>query len=233
MANKTFQEFTDYLQFSFGQTDELITTSLTNSGSTNMYGVWINTAYHDITERGKFWNLPRRFYFPELETDDTKTTSDGVAYVAYPDNCYYPQEIYDTTNNRHLKWRPWTWYVNKTNRSDTSAEGEPAYWTRRASSGSQYIYLYPTPDTDSETITIYFRRKVVDISGTSTTLIGEEWDEPILMLAMIKGRMWMNDWDKVEKLKGEWLNMVRDRQDTYTPEELARRESFRPDPRWM
>jgi len=227
----TFQEFTDYLQFHFGQTSELLTTDLTNSGSTNMYGKWINKAYHDITERGKFWTLKKRFYFPELETDDTAATEDGVAYVSYPDYCYYPQEVYDETNNVHLKWMPWTQYVDKTDRLDTSKESNPTKWTRRGSEGDQYIYLYPTPDTDDESLRIYYRRKVIDISGTGTTLIGEEWDEPILILAMMKGRMWMNDWDKVAKLKEEWIDMVKDRQDIYVAEELGRRENFRPDPR--
>jgi len=232
MGNWTFQEFEDFLQFSFGQTSELITTALTNSGTTNLYGVWVNAAYHDLTERGKFYGLKKRFYFPELETSEAGATTDGTAYIDYPTSCYYPQDLYDATNNRHLKWIPWKQYISKTDRADTSQEGEPHSWTRRADSNTQYIYLYPTPDTDDEVITIYYRQKVTDISGTSTTLIGEEWDEPILYLAMIKGSMWMNDWGKVAKLKEEWIDMVRDRQDTYTPEEMARREVFRPHPAW-
>lgn len=227
MGDYTANEFADHLEFSFGMDSGIRAANLPNSGSTNMYNKWLNAAYHDITERGKFWNLNKRFYFPELEDDTTRLTTDGTAYIEYPSTCYYPQELYDETNNRYLTWKPWSWYVKKTDRSDTSKEGEPSHWTRRAASGSQYIYLHPTPDTDDETIRVYFRRRVVDISDTDTTLIGAEWDEPILMLAMFKGKIRMNDWEAAERLKDEWIDMVKDRRDTYTPEEMSRKEYFR------
>lgn len=215
-----FDDFKTYLKFQFGNNEDL---EVYGDASINMYGVWFNLAYHDITERHKFWNIKKRFYFPELEASTTDTTADGTAYIDVPSDCLFVEHVYDTTNDRHLHWIPWNKYVAYTDRTDTSKEGEPHEWHRRGS----YIYLYRTPDTDSETMTIYYRKRVSDLTGTSATLIGDEWDEPILLLANIKGNMWMRDWGQVEKLKDEFEDMVKDRMEIYTPEELSRQGNFR------
>ena len=228
MGNWTFSEGKAFLKFQFGQNADLESVD-----GRNMYGVWWNTAYRDLTERHQFWSIKKRFYFPELEDDVALTTTDGTPYISAPTRMLFPQEVYDETNNRWLKWIPWREYIKKTDRSNTSAEGEPARWTRRSSSDSRYLYFHPTPDTDDETLRLYYRKRMADLTGTGLTLIGEEWDEVILILAAIKGNMWMNDWVKVEKLKGEFMDMIKDRADIYTPEELARRGNFRLHPAYI
>ncbi len=225
MGNWSFSEFSTFLKFQFGQNEDL-----ENVDGTNFYEEWINAAYRDITERHKFWDVKKRFYFPELETSTTKTTTDGTAYVTKPTDALFIQEIFDETNEKHLKFIPWRQYVDKTDRSDTDNESNPTKWTTRDS----YIYLYPTPDTDDESLTVYYRQRITELSDSSdTTDLGEEWDEPILVLAAIKGNMWMNDWGKVEKLKEEWKDMVKDRLEIYTPEELARKEWVRIHPSYL
>lgn len=215
MGTWTFTNFKDYAKFQCGQRTDLET-------GTNYYGVWVNAAYIDLTTRNKFWQLriPKRFYFPELETSTTKTTTDGTAYVAMPTDALIIREVYDTTNNVHLEQIPWSKYIHKTDRTTSTAEGDPTQWVRQGSN----IYLYRTPGTTGDTITIYYRKIPAVLTGTSATVIGIEWDEPILHLALNKGFMWLHEYDKAEIHKKEFIDMVTSLIDVYYEEEKARRD---------
>lgn len=209
-----------------GQHSEL--ESATDKGI-NLYEAWINAAYRDITTRDKFWNLKKSFYFPELETEDLlQTTTDGQRYIDTPTDCLFPQEVYDYTNKRQLDWMPWSEYVGKTDRFDSASRAEPKRWHRRG----LYIYLYPTPDSDSDAIYIYYKQRVVDLITTKTTIIGPEWDEPILTLATIKGWSWRRDWDAVKEYRTEFLEQVANLVTVYGAEEKARRGHLTPDSRY-
>jgi len=90
---KTFAELKSYLKFQFGNR-----TDLESVDSENMYGVWINMAYQNLTTRNRFWSLNRNFKFPELrDTDTSQTTTDGTAYVNVPSGAVVIYNVLDTT----------------------------------------------------------------------------------------------------------------------------------------
>jgi len=223
MAAWGYDDFVGYLKFRLGERSEL--ESATDQ-SQNLYGVWINSAYRQLTNSDRVWGLALDYCFPELNVESVPaTTTDGVQYVSTPTDCLYIQEVYDYTNSKRLDWIPWAEYVGYTNRYDTTAEGEPNKWHRRG----EYIYLHPTPDTTGEYIYIYYRKKVPNLSGTDETLIGDEWDEVILTLATIKGLIWLRDWDKVKDLKDEWRDMVTGLVGHPSKEQRAQRANIQPE----
>lgn len=221
MGTWTFADFKGYMKFQNGNRTDIET-------PTNYYGIWTNAAYIDLTTRNKFWQarVPKRFYFPELETSTTKTTTDGTAYVAMPTDGLIIRELYDETNNVWLEEIPHSKYVAKTDRATATAESNPTKWVRQGSN----LYLYPTPDTTGETIRIYYRKRPAVLTGSSATLIGTEWDEPILHLALNKGFMWLHEYDKAEIHKKEFMDMLTSLVDVYYEEEKARRDFIQVDP---
>jgi len=219
----SYADFIAYLKFRLGERTEL--ESATDQ-SQNLYGVWINSAYRQLTNSDRVWGLALDYCFPELHIESVPaTTSDGVQYVSAPSDCLYIEEVYDYTNSKRLDWIPWSKYVGYTDRYTATSEGEPNEWHRRG----EYIYLHPTPDTDGEYIYIYYRKKVPDLSGTDETLIGSEWDEVILSLATVKGLIWLRDWDTVEKLKDEAREMITNLVGHVSKEQRAQRGKIEPE----
>lgn len=219
MGTYTFSQFKTFAKLHLGNNTEF-------ESPINYYETWVNAAYTQLTTQDKFWGIRKSFYFPQLETSDTtKSTSDGVAYVTLPTDCLIVREVYDRTNDIHLKWMPWSEYVHKTNRTDTTAEGESSYWVRQGSS----IYLYPTPD-GTHALTIYYRKVPAILTASATTAIGVEWDEAILSLAVYKAFMWTGEYEKAKIFKQEFLDTVAGIVTIYSQEEKARDEVWRIDP---
>ena len=226
MGVYTFSEFKDYMKLRFGQMTELESVN-----SVNMYGVWINAAYLDLTTKHKMWEIGLDFEFPELKTsDDSQATSDGVAYIDVPSDCLIVTDVDDTENDNRLDWRPWGWYISQTGRSDTDQEGTPDFWVRYGS----YIYLYRTPD-DAYDMEVWYRKKPALLSAaTGVTLIGSEWDELILELACYKGFRWIHDYDKAGSCKEEIKSLLLERLGIYNQEKRAmRNKRVRPSSRFM
>ena len=177
MGTYTYTLFKSYLKLRCGS----------NSAFDDYYGVWVNSAYSFLTTSETIGGVRKRMYFPELEVNDTVTTSNGFAVVSPPTDCLITREIYDSTNTRRLDWIPLSEYVNKTDRADTSAEGQPQKWTRMGS----YYYLWPTPDA-TYSLLVYYKKRPTALSGASdVTAIGKEWDDIILELATSIARNWM------------------------------------------
>ena len=225
MGDYTYDSFIKYVKFRMGQR-----TDLSSVDSEDLYGTWVNAAYKMLTSKNVIFGIKgfhKSFYFPELETADTsQSTVDGTAYIDVPSDCLVIREVEDTTNDRLLTPTSWREYKKYADRADTSAESEPTEWVRRGT----YIYLHPTPD-DAYTMTIDYRQRVtVDISGDSTTDIGNEWDEPILQLATYKGLMWMEEFDKAQIVKEEFKETVADILGIYFQEELGREKHLGLDP---
>jgi len=196
----------------------------------NFYEEWVNDAYIQITTKNRFWGLKKDFDFPELHVSSTGTnTADGTAYINSTASVLYIEEVYDATSNVHLEWMPWSWYISKTDRSNTSAENNPEYWHRRGTVGTNDLFLYPTPDS-SYSIIYDFRKRPPVITSAQATLIGAEWDEPILMLALIKGCQRMGMFEKAQHLKAEWIDMVSGM--LGGKEELAKRGGIKPKYEW-
>lgn len=208
-----FDSFKEQLKLRSGNRSDL---EAAGDSSLNYFGIWINSAYRQLCTQDNILGLKKKLYFPQLMTSTTKSTTDGTAYVTVPTDVLYITEVYDTTNNRKLKQISWKKYIEYTDRSDTTAEGEADEWTRYGG----YIYLHPTPDTSSETLTVYYKKLVADLSGTSTTDIGAEWDDVIIELAAYKMFVWLHEYDKSKFCREAFLEMAGGLANIYNLEEL-------------
>jgi hypothetical protein len=185
------------------------------TNSLNFYGIWVNHAYKQICSSHRLMGINKRFRIPELETSTTASTVDGTAYISTPSDCVVVRTVYDTTNNAKLDQIAWKKYISYTDRTNTTAEGDPTEWTR---AGAR-IYLHPTPDA-AMTMTVYYKKLPSDLTGTATTEIGAEWDEPIILLASYKGFTWTGQFDKAKACREELLETIAGLIQVYGEEEL-------------
>jgi hypothetical protein len=193
------------------------------TGTTNYIGIWVNQALRDLTTKNRYMGLRKNFVFPQLETSTDDTTVDGQTYIDVPSDALIVRHLYDTTNNKKLSRIRWYDYVDYTDRETTTAEGKPTEWVR----SSNKLYLHPTPD-DAYVIDIFYKKLHPELSADAdVTLIGDEWDDVLVQLAVIKGQMWMNDWDKVKALKEVWLEDVSGMLGIYDQEELDMRPQIK------
>ena len=192
----TYAKFKTYLKFICGNREDV-----ESIGGDNMYGVWINSAYKQLTTSYRFWDLQRNFRFPELETSTSSNTTDGTAYISVPSDNFVPLYLYDSTNDRFLDYIRPKEYFEYTDRSDTDNEGEPTEWTWTGS----YFYLHPTPD-DTYAISVHYREVPEALSAsTDTTTIGDIWDKPILWLAAYEAKMMLREFDDAEGYKKAFI----------------------------
>jgi len=217
MGTWTFTELQDYTKLQFGN----------NTGwetPTDYYAIWVNTAYKRLATQDRFWGLKRNFYFPQLETSTTANTIDGTAYVSVPADCLVVRQLYDTTNDYLLINIPHSQYVSYADRADTTAEGKPKEWVRQGT----YLYLWPTPDS-VYTIRIYYRKVPASLTlGADVTLLGTEWDEPIVTLAAYTGKMWTMDYEKAKYLRDAFVEQASGIMTIYGDEEKARETYIHP-----
>jgi hypothetical protein len=226
MGSLAFDDMTELLKFRAGNNAAL--DSAMASG-TNLYQTWLNQAYRQLCSQDYILGLKKRLYFPQLMTSSTASTVDGQAYVSTPSGALYITEVFDTTNGKKLSHITWKQYIEYTDRTTASSEGDPSEWTR---SGSR-IYLHPTPD-GVMTMTIYYKKLPSDLSGTLTTDIGAEWDDVILELAAYKMFSWTHeDAAKIKLAKESFLEMAAGLADIYWNSEKDRDESFGPSPGYM
>lgn len=220
MGTLTFSQMSDYALFQLGgpSRTELIS-------PTNYISRWINSALSDLTTKNRYMGLKRNFVFPELEVSTTLTTVDGQAYVTTPSDCLIVRYVYDTTNNVKLTRMNWYSYVSYTDRATATSEGKPSEWVR----SSTKIYLHPTPDS-AYVVEVFYKKKHAALSAAAdVTLIGSEWDDIIVQLAVIKGSQWMKDWDSVKQLKSDWLETVSSMLGIYDQEERDRHDNVKGD----
>jgi len=217
MGTYTYSTFQSNLTFELHKRDDI----------SAYVGNWINAAYLDLTTRDRFWDLkvPQPIVFPELCTSSASTTTDGRAYISLPTDCLYPITIHDATSDKRLHNMTWRAYIEKTDRADTTAESQLDKWVRYGG----YIYLYPTPDASYSLTTYYYKRPALLSASGDVTAIGEEWDEPILKLAVWQGLMRLKDYEKAALEKAEWVAMLAGKLGAYKKQELDREEFLKPD----
>ena len=216
-----FDTFKEMLKLRAGNRADL---TAAGDSSLNYYGIWVNSAYRQLCTQDNILGMRKRLYFPQLMTSTTKTTTDGTAYVAAPSSMLYIVDIFDTTNGRNLSWIPWRKYLEYTDRTSTTSEGEPTEWSRYGA----YVYLHPTPDTTGETLTIYYKKLVADLTGELTTDIGAEWDDAIVELASYKMFTFLHEHTEAAKCKDAFLEMSVGLADVSYKDEKDLNESFGP-----
>lgn len=214
MSTKTYAEFQSELMFALGNRTDL------NSYKAN----WVNTAYLSFCSMRKI--AGRRLYLPELEDIDTsKIIGDGETYVLKPTSAYVVLGVYDTTNDNELTYKPSKWYFKQEDRADTDNEDAPAFW----SPFKNKLYLYPTSDDDYDLEITYRKKPTLLSASTSTLLIGDEWDEIVLKLAVIQSLRRMRQYERAEGEEKIWFLTVRDMLGIWDEAEENRNEYARPD----
>lgn len=220
MGTKTFTQFRDQLKLEIYQRDDL-------ESPTNYYSIWINQAYIALVTR-------KDLYFPELEKDASATTTDGTAYVESPAYTLFIRTVFDDDNTTKLNKISWLDYIKKTDRATSTAESKPHFWTRAGGGSTRgRIYLYPTPD-DAYDLTIYHRARPARLSAaSSTTEIGEEWDEIILKMAVWQTLMRLKEYDKAKEEKEMVDSMIRDLRGVYDRENIDIHRVLQPHPGYL
>jgi len=223
MGTYGFDDFKIYLKARCNSRDDVESIS-----GQNLYGLWVNEAYMDLTTRKQFFEVRVGLRFPELEAVDTTTGVDTVAgtpYVAIPTGAVVIIDVYDYDSKRHLEWIPIREYFKKTDRYDSASRGAPTKWTRFGA----YIYLHSTPDTAYTLIRAY-RKIPTELTGETATVIGTEWDPLILELATYKAYTWLQMFDQAKSIKDNVKDMLLGLAGIYDTEELGRDVQIRPAP---
>jgi len=154
------------------------------SSPTDWYLRLINQAYVQLCTRDKIFGIKKKIFIPEIEVSSTATTTDGTAYVSTPAACYIIRGVWNSTDDQMLTWITPEEYWDYGGRANTSSEGTPAEYTRRGT----YVYLYPTPDDSTTSLTIYYKKRPNELSAaTDTTIIDKVWDDVIVNIATING----------------------------------------------
>lgn len=215
MGVKTYATFRSDLVFETGQRTDI----------DSYTGQWTNTSYLEFCTRRSFWEvkIPKHFKFPELDTTTTSNTTGSVAYISIPTDCLAVYTIHDTTNDKKLKNYNMRQYVEETGRASTT--GFPDYWLRYGSR----IYFFPTP-TGVYSMTIWYRKRPALLSAVGdVTLIGSEWDEPILKLAVAQTLLRLKDYEGFKIHKAEWVNMMEGKMGMYDEERKDKEDILHPD----
>lgn len=218
MGVKTFAQMQADLKFELGQRDDL----------DDYYDDWINAAYKTLTTSQKLFKMKKKLYFPQLETSGNVNTVDGTAYVAVPATCLIIRDIWNSTDDQILRQIGAREYREKLGRANTSSEGAPTLWNRQGSS----VYLYPTPDA-VYTLTVYFKRRVTTLTGTAVTLLGEEWDNMIVKLAVIQSLARLKEYGYLEAEQALWAEEADALSGIYYEEEEARNVVWHVDPTYL
>jgi hypothetical protein len=79
---------------------------------------------------------------------------------------------------------------------------------------------------------IYYRKIPADMTGTSETGVSEIWDEPILELAAHKLHRWLGEYEKAEKCKEAFIDIVEGIIGIESQEKEGARQSIRPSVVW-
>lgn len=195
MGTFTYSNFQTYLKFELGERTDL----------DSYLPIWTNQSYLNFCSRKSVG--AKDLFLPKLDViDESKSTVDGQQWVIEPTDALFIHTVWDESNDNKLDYLAPDKYWNKTGRKDTSSEGKPNTWTPYGSK----LYLYPTPD-DAYELEIPYRKRPALLSATSdTTVIGAEWDEVILKLAVIIALRKLRMYKRADDEEKEWILTVRD-----------------------
>ncbi len=198
MGDYTKSRFVEEITMNLGSRTSL-------SSPTDWYARLLNQAYLQLCTRDRIFTVKRKIFIPELEVSSTATTTDGTAYVLVPTGCFIIRGIWNSTDDQMLTWITPEQYWEQDGRADTSSEETPTEYTRRGT----YIYLYPTPDSSTLNLTIYYKKRPTELSQAAhTTIIGSEWDDIIVGLATINGFYRLQEPDIADAWKKRFVEDV-------------------------
>lgn len=193
-----------------------------NAAGINWYQLWVNQAYKHVCGARNLFGVSQKVIIPELETVADVATVSQTATIALPTSYSIIRHVVDVDNNYRLHMIPESQYITYTDRS--SFYGRPTEWCRMG----PYIYLHMTPDAVYN-LQVFYRYIPSDLSGDSTTVIGDAWDEAIMTLATYKGMMKMRELDQAQVVKAELIGLLNDIIPAAHEEEKDRAQWMRPD----
>lgn len=135
--------------------------------------IWLNDAYMEVL-------LSPRFAFFELDQSTTITTADGTRTysLASITDLWFILSVRDTTNSQRLRRA----HVREFDDIQYT-EGQPNRYARFGNT----LELDPTPD-GTYTLTVRYRKRPSELSDGGSPVMGREWDEVLIALAVLKGR---------------------------------------------
>jgi hypothetical protein len=135
--------------------------------------LWLNDAYYEVL-------LSPRFAFFELDQSGTVTTADGTRIYSLADitDLWFILSVRDTTNSQRLRRA----HVREFDDIQYT-EGQPNRYARYGNN----LELDPTPD-GVYTLAIRYRKRPSELADGGSPVIGREWDEVLIALAVLKGR---------------------------------------------
>jgi len=199
-----------------------------NTSVSDSVGGWINEAYMTLTTM--MWardatGKNRRVYFPELGDAADKTTEAGSPYVEIPSGLYVFETAWDVTNDVKLTTIDWRAYISEKGRATTASRDAPTKCVRRANR----LYLFPTPDAGYQ-INIGYRKRPAALSADAdVTVIGAEWDYPILKLAVLQSLLRLNDYESYMIEKKAYDELLAAVVGVYDEESYDKQDAWEPD----
>jgi len=147
-----------------------------------------------------------RFSFFELDASHVTTISAGVNVFSLGNisNFWFIMSVMDVTNNRRLE------------RSHIKVFDDLIATTGQVQRYARFgalIFFDPTPDADFSLRVRYRRRASSLVSGTTFDALGDEWEEPLIVLSMVKGWEGLDQRDKASEQRQLLEPMLAARED--------------------
>lgn len=171
MARKTFADFDTQLHMALGKRQDFDST---------VRGQLINSAYLYVA------NAIRH---PEIETTDSPTLLLNTDNVALASDFWFAELVMNTTDN--IPIRPSSIPLIEVR---SIPAGNPATYTPWGSS----LYFDKKP-TASKTLKIWYTKRPADLSGTSTSILDQLYDQLIQMYSIKFGLEELRDWEQAAK----------------------------------
>ena len=159
-------------------------------------GDWVNTAGNRVILRALSRNPKRKeSLLPELQSLwRTDATTNGVGYLAYPDDCLWLNDVYsfdsssaadESRDQRNVVTEVGSQHVWELLDKTTSTVGYPRRWRRF----SNRIQLHPVPTTAYLTkLLLVGFAKEADLSGnTDVFVMDERWHPAVVDYAVYLG----------------------------------------------
>ena len=124
-----------------------------------------------MTPRYMFYELDKSVSFNTVASTRVYTLS------TYASDLWFIMMVRDDTNEREIRKKN-----IKVLDQTAAVTGQPTRYARFAGT----MVLDPTPD-GVYSILVRYRRRPTELSTGDSTVLGREWDEPLILLSVVKG----------------------------------------------
>ena len=152
--------------------------------------VWLNDYYAELL-------LSPRFAFWELDQSSTFVTVASTREYSLSSitDLWFILDVVDETNDRRLDRRHIREFDNI--QQPTATDQQPTRYARFSTT----LHLDPTPG-GIYTIRVRYRKRPTELTAGGSHLLGREWDEPLIVGAVVKGWEALQQTQKAAEQKG-------------------------------